>query len=252
MQGQFAHFQTWSVVLHCKSFSEESRQPGNILLPLTKRRQIKLDVVDPVEQVLPEPALLTQLIEIGVGGTYQPHIHRNWLGGSHPGHLSPLNHRKKLGLERQRQIAYLVQEKRSARGDLYPSGFLLQRIGKCPLHMSKQLTFKNILRDGTHINAHKNLPTTHRFAVNITCKHLLPRTVFTQDQNVGIGGSHLFDCIHHIRHFWSGAPAKIKIPVGMIDQVLLLRLQVTDLQPGPPQLVGRKNGGEDLLPVPRF
>ena len=60
-------------------------QRRDVLAPLAQRRHVDRHHVQPVEQVLAEPALGDLLLEILVGGREHPHVHLNRLGARRSG-----------------------------------------------------------------------------------------------------------------------------------------------------------------------
>ena len=73
-------------------------QQEQVVSPFTQWRDAYFDGIDAVEEVLPELSVVDSRIEVGVGGTYQPHVYRVRGSGSQSGTLPLLDDRKQFGL----------------------------------------------------------------------------------------------------------------------------------------------------------
>ena len=93
-----------------KHFQEHLRQRYDIFLPLPERRQIDMNSVDPVVQILPEPSLTDQLLQIHICGADQTDIDGLRLIAAHPDDAPALNSTKQFRLQMQRNIADFIQE----------------------------------------------------------------------------------------------------------------------------------------------
>src|SRR4029077_11514978 len=81
-------------------------------------RQLDWDHVDPVVEVLPEPAVLDRLFEVDVGRGYQPELGLDRLAPSDAFDLALLDGAQQLGLQVQAEVADFVQEERAVRRQL--------------------------------------------------------------------------------------------------------------------------------------
>ncbi len=91
-------------------------QRQDVLGPVAQRRQVDVDDVQPVEQVLPEPPFLQPFFQMSVGGGDQANVHPFRLGGPQRADLPFLQHAQQLGLQGERQLSDLVEEDGAAVG----------------------------------------------------------------------------------------------------------------------------------------
>ncbi len=111
------------VVLKGKLAQKMAGQNGNVLAPLAQGRQMDVDHVQPVEEVLAEPSGHDLFLQILVRGCHQTKIHGNGLGPSDPLDDPFLQHAQELDLHLLRQLADLVQKKGPALGQLEAAAF---------------------------------------------------------------------------------------------------------------------------------
>ena len=81
-------------------FLEEVRaELRDVFLPLAQGRQPDRADLEPVVQVLAEPAGLDLLLEVPVRGRDDPHVHLDRVVGPDADDLAVLQHAQQLGLE---------------------------------------------------------------------------------------------------------------------------------------------------------
>src|SRR5438105_2689162 len=91
-------------------------QARNILPALAQRRERDRNYVEAIEEVLAELALVDHLLEIAVGGSDDPDVDGDRLGGADGTDLAALEGAQELDLEGRRHLADLVEQQRPARG----------------------------------------------------------------------------------------------------------------------------------------
>lgn len=105
-----------------------------------------------------------------------------------------------MALKSQGQLAYFIQKKRSALGQLETAGLVLGRAGKGSLDVAEELAFQQVFRKGRTID----LDQRTVFTVTVLVQHLrhqfLARAGFAQDQHIGLAWPHLFDELHNGAH----------------------------------------------------
>ena len=111
-----------------------------------KRGRVQADHVEPVVQVLAEPAGADQGLEVLVGRRQDPDVDRDRLRAADPleGHL--LEHAEQLGLDLEVDVADLVEEERAAVGLLEPADPVAIGPGEGPLDVAEQLALQQALR----------------------------------------------------------------------------------------------------------
>lgn len=169
------------------------RQQQNILAALAQGRQIDVNGIDTVEQVFAERASGRHPEQIAVGRRDEPAVDLHGQIAAHADDRAALQRRQQFRLQMQRQVADLIEEERTAVGDLELSGTVGARIGEGTLHVAEQFAFEQRLGHGTHIHGHHRTATAMRAAVNLARQHLLARTVFPRNEDIGIGRRDLFD-----------------------------------------------------------
>ena len=70
----------------------------DVARPLAQRRDVDLDHVQAVEEVLAEAALLELLLEVAVGGGHDAHVHLEGLVAAHALELALLQEAQQLDL----------------------------------------------------------------------------------------------------------------------------------------------------------
>ena len=78
--------------------------------------------VQPEVEVAPERPLLDGRLQVAVGGRHDPHVDGPRARGAQAQHLPFFQHAQQLDLDRQRRLADLVQQHRSAFGRLQQAG----------------------------------------------------------------------------------------------------------------------------------
>src|SRR5206468_9091779 len=94
----------------------------NVLESLAKRRQAERHHLEPLVEILPEPAGAHLLGEIAVGGRKNAGADRNASDATHALDLTLLQDAQQLGLQVLRQLADLVEEDASFLGELELAG----------------------------------------------------------------------------------------------------------------------------------
>ena len=112
---------------------------------------------------------------------------------------------QKFGLQCQRNIAHLVQEKRAFVGQLKTADLLRYGAGERASFVTKKLTFQQIERDSSAIQLYKRTPASRAEVVNCLRDQFLAGACLPLDKNGGIGRRHPFHLLKNL--FQSRAPA---------------------------------------------
>ena len=115
---------------------------------------MNLHGVEAEEQVLTEAAFLALLVQVGVGGGEQPHVHLARLRRTDTFQLARLQHAQQFGLLAQRHVGDLVQEERAMVGQFETANAIGPCVGESALHVAEDLTLKGAFgqRAGVHGN----------------------------------------------------------------------------------------------------
>src|SRR3954471_8663055 len=90
----------------------------DVLASLPQGRDADLDDIEPVVEILAEPARADLVGQIAIGGGDQPDIHLDVVVRSHRPDAPLLDGAKQLYLKVERELADLVEEERSVLGGL--------------------------------------------------------------------------------------------------------------------------------------
>ncbi len=115
-----------------------------------------------VEQVLAEASLRCEVEQIAVGGRYQAYVDGHGSVAAQPHYAAVLQHREQLGLHVQRQVAYLVEEKRAAARRLEFSRAVGPRVGEGAFPVTEELAFEQCVGYGAHVEAHHRAAAPRR------------------------------------------------------------------------------------------
>ena len=152
--------------------------------PLAQGRQLQLALAQVAIQALVELARRHRLGQVDAGGRHQAHIHRAWLLRADPGHLVVLQGRQQLGLDRQRQVADLVQVQGPAISRAEPAGPAAGRAAEAARGITEQLGVGVGRADGPAVDRDEQ-PATIAGAVDMPGQQLLAGAGLATDQHRG-------------------------------------------------------------------
>ena len=161
-------------------------QQDDVFSPFTERRDVQLDGIDAIKQVLTKRAFVYFIQQLGVGGTNQPHIDMDRFYGTQADNLPFLQCRQQFGLHRKRQVPDFIEEKRAARSHFHPSGLGLVGIGKGPFLVTEKLALEQLFRNASQVDGDKGFRSTGREMLQHTGHQIFSSTVFAQNQDIGI------------------------------------------------------------------
>ena len=132
-----------------------SRQQRDVVGSGTKRWQREGEHVQPVEQILAEPARADPFGQVLVRGGNDANVDlaRDILADMLV--LPLLQHPQQFGLQFEGKIADLVEKDRAAVGDLEAAGPVADRACKRTAHVAEELALEHLARNGTAVDAHK-------------------------------------------------------------------------------------------------
>src|SRR5690606_31087979 len=177
----------------------------DVVATFAQRRQLQLDHVEAVVEVLAEQALVRQCLEVPVGGGHQPHIDLLRLDRADAADLAFLQYPQQPGLGLQGQLADLVEEQGTAVGGFYQAGTAGDRAGKGALLVPEQLGFDEGFRNRrTGYREHRRMGPGG-VLVQGAGNQLLAGAGFTADQYRGHGRRDLADALEQRLHGRAGA-----------------------------------------------
>ena len=113
---------------------------------LAQRRQHERDDVQPVEEILAERAGPGRRLQVAVRRGNQPEVHPHRPRAADALELPLLQRAQQLRLQRERQLADLVEEERAAVGQLHLALLEADRAGERPLLVAEQLRSREVFR----------------------------------------------------------------------------------------------------------
>src|SRR5690606_6766225 len=168
------------------TFEEVRGQPRDVLGPLTQRREMDLDRVQPVEQVLAEPALVDLATDVDVRRTDHTHIDTLRPRRTDALELAGLEHAQQLRLLAGRHVPDLVQEERAPVRELEIADTVGAGIRERALHMPEQLGLEDAVADPAGVDDDERSLGPRRGRVQPPRDDLLARAVLARDQDVRI------------------------------------------------------------------
>ncbi len=165
-------------------------QDRNILRPLSQRRKLDREHIEPVKQVCAKSAIPHHLRQILIRGCYDANIHSNRAGAAKPLKLLFLQNSQELWLQFERQIADLIQKQCSLVGELKAARGLRQGSGEGSTLVAKQLVFEQSAWHRRAVHFDVWAAVSKALLVNSFGDKLLSRAGLALDQDCRIGSSH--------------------------------------------------------------
>ncbi|MNQ67409.1 hypothetical protein D3C85_819310 [compost metagenome] len=186
-------------------------QRKNVARPLAQRGQRQMHHVQPVEQVFAEMAGGHCVLQPHVGRGHHAHVDRHALARAQAHHFSLLQHAQQLHLDRQWQVADLIEEERAAVGCLEPSSLGRERAGKGAFLMAEELALDQALGEGAAVHGHEGPAAAAAEVVHMPRDQLLAGAGLSDDEYVGVAGRHHADAFEQcgrarvLEHLGGGA-----------------------------------------------
>ena len=201
------------------------------VLAVAQRRQLDVDDVQAVEQILAEAALLHLLLEVDVGGGDDPHVHLDGLHAAEAHELALLHHAQQLGLRLARDVADLVEEDAALVGQIEQALLRIDGAGERALDVPEERRFQQIRRQVAGVDRDERLVGARRVAVNRARHQFLAGAALAGDEDGRAAGRRLDDEVEDLLHQRAAADDVGELVVPRL-QVLLER-DVLGHQPPP-------------------
>jgi hypothetical protein len=130
----------------------------------------------------------------------QAYVEVALVGSADRSDLLLLERPEQLGLERQRQVADLVEQQRAAIGLLEEADLVVASVGERALDVPEQRALQQRLRDRGAVDAHERLVATASTGVQRPRHELLAGAALTGHQHGGIGVRHAVELREEILH----------------------------------------------------
>ena len=132
---------------------EVAREDRDVLGPLAQRRDAELHDVEPVVEILAEPARAHELLQVAVGRREDAHVHVPHPLLAHRPHLALLQDAQELRLRRRRELAHLVEQERPAVRLAEEPGSRAHRAGEGALRVPEELRLGELRRQRRAVEA---------------------------------------------------------------------------------------------------
>src|SRR6185312_10976150 len=179
---------------------ELQRQRHDLAGALAQRRDHERDAVEPIVEILTERAARHLGVEVAVGRGDEAHVDRQRRQAADAQHLALLDDAQELDLDRQRQLADLVEEHGPAVGGLEQAALGLERAGEGAALVAEELALEQALAQRRAVQPEERSPRARRSAVDALGEHLLADAGLAEQQHVDVARRHARDQRLEPRH----------------------------------------------------
>ena len=178
------------VVLEAELAEEVLRQRGDLFPPRSQRGNGNRDHVEAIVEVLAELPARHQGGEIPIGGGDQSHVRGDELGPAHAEELPVLDDVQELGLQAERHLPDLIEEKGALMGELELARLSAMGAREGALFVPEELGLQELGGQRGAIDLDEGLVQTTGDLMDGPRHHLLahPALAIDQDRDVGVGG----------------------------------------------------------------
>ena len=171
---------------------------GDVIPPLSQRRDGDRYDIESEEQIFPEYILLDQGPNVFIARSKNPDVDLLGFPRTDHAHLLVLEHTQELDLHGRAHFVDLVQKDGAPVGGLEEPGARLGRAGERPLYVTEQLAFQQLFRDGAAVDRNKGGRGTLAAVMDRTGDELLACAAFPQNEHGSRGCRRLFDLCEHV------------------------------------------------------
>jgi len=164
-----------------KDLDVMQHEERDILGSLPERRQLDRKNVKTVVKIAAELIVIDHFRQISVRCRDQPDVHCVSPAAAQALKLLFLQNSEQFRLQRQRNIADLIQKKRPLVGQFKAPHLLREGSGECSPLMAKEFAFQQIEWNGSAIQLYERLSTARAYAVNSFCDEFLTCTRFSEN-----------------------------------------------------------------------
>ena len=159
----------------------------DVLPALAQGRQRHRDDVQAIEEVLPEGPLVDHPLQIAVGGGDQPDVRLDRARGADPLELPLLQDAQQQSLERQRNLAHLVEEQGAPLGRLDLADLAFDRSRESPSLVAEERALEERLGERGAVDRHERLAGPQAAAVEGARGELLAGAALAAQQDGRVG-----------------------------------------------------------------
>ena len=139
--------------------------------------------VQTVVEILAESPGRYLFAQTAVGGRNHAYIQIEGIARAEPLDFALLQYPQQLGLQRQRNLGYLIQQQRAALGLLEFSRVRIVRTGECAALPAEQHRFEHVLGNRRTIDGDEGVGRAAGMMMDVARQHFLAGAGFTRDQH---------------------------------------------------------------------
>ncbi len=178
-------------------------QGGQIFLVLAQRRQLDVEDVQTIEEIVAQMALRDGVFRGFVGCGQHANVDRGFALAAQAAKLAVFQHAQQLGLGGNRHLADFVEQQRAAFGQFEAADAALERAGECALFVTEDFAFDQRFRNRGAIDGDERLRLARAERVNGARDQFFSGAAFSRDQyRCRAGRDHLDeaeDLLHALR-----------------------------------------------------
>src|SRR5713101_6884303 len=195
---------------------EEMReQRGNIFAAVAQRRQLQMNDVEAVIEILAEAALADEGQEIDVRGGDDAHVDFDLFGAAEAHELALLNDAEELGLRFGAYGGDFVEEDGALVGNFEEPFLRSDRAGESAFDVAEKLGLEEVDGNGAGVNGNEGFVGARGGGMNGLGDELFASAAFAADQDGGTGRRDLGDEVEQREHLFAFAD-----DVGEIEALL--------------------------------
>jgi hypothetical protein len=181
--------------------------------PVAQRRDVDVEDVEPVVEVLAKAPVADPFLEIAVGGRDDPDVDPQRFVGSQRLDGPLLEHPQQLGLRGQRHLRHLVEQQRPAVGRPEPPLAPPDRAGEGAALVAEQLRLQQRVGERRAVDRHEGAAVPGPALVQGAGDQLFAGAALAADQDRRVAGGDGVDPIHEPQHLRRTADHRL---VGLV------------------------------------
>ena len=187
IHGRRRHPRDALVHLLCELLDEVVHQQRNVFAAFAQRRQLDTKHVEPIEKIWAEVTVFDQRLQVFVRRGDTAEIHIDLLVAADAHDLALLQNAQQVGLRLQADVADLVEEYRSAVGNLELALLAILRARERAFFVAEQFALQQRLRQRAAVDRHHRMETPRAGGMDGARHHFLAGAALAGDEHGGVG-----------------------------------------------------------------
>ncbi len=179
---------------------EMEEQRSDIAAAFTQGRQHQRANMQAVVEIAPKTAGAHVLAEIAIGGGHQAKIAGHRFRAAYRLVGMVLQETQQFDLQRQGQVADLVEKKGATFGHGHATATGSHRAGKGAAHVAEQLAFQEGIGNGGTVHGHEGALRAYAVRVHHAREHLFARAGLAREQDGGVAVGDARTGADHVHH----------------------------------------------------